>query len=123
MRRSRWDDWDEGDEPAMAVEAVERRREPRGIVRGLALQVPADGGHRVDAVEASSKGFFARVPDPEAFRLGDVHDVAVVRAAVTFRCTVEVVRKEIAPRPGVAFRIVRIAPDAQLKLTALVADD
>lgn len=120
VRRPRWDDWDE---PSVQLEAIERRGEPRGVVRGLTLRLPADGGVELDAVEASIKGFFARVADPERLRLGDVHEVEARRGAVAFRCRVEVVRKEIAPRPGVALRIVRIAPDAQAQLTALVAAD
>jgi hypothetical protein len=121
MRRPRWDDWDEGDEPSLTVEAVERRGEPRGLVRGLVVELTA--GRQLDAVEASTKGFFARVPEPERYRLGEVHQAEVSRGPLRFRCTVEVVRKEIAPRTGIALRIVRIAPDAQLALTSLVAEE
>jgi hypothetical protein len=113
-------DWDDWDEPSLRLEAVERRSEPRGVMRGLAVQVV--GGPTLAAVEASIKGFFAQVGNPESFRLGDMHDVEVRQGALGFGCRVEVVRKEIAPRCGVALRIVRIAPDAHELLLGLVAD-
>lgn len=112
--------WDESVEPV--DEPIERRRRPRGIVSGLALIVPAGSEQRLDAIEASAHGFFARDDDPERFRLGDQYEIEVSRAAVRFFCRVEVVRKEIAPRRGVAFRIIRIAASAQAALDGLVGD-
>src|SRR5689334_7543074 len=95
----RWDDWDE---PSLERHVVERRRQPRGFVRGLALTV--EGDRRLEAVEASSKGFFAHLDDPDAFRLGETHEIEVVRGSHRFRCRVEVVRKELVARTGVALR-------------------
>jgi hypothetical protein len=90
---------------------VERRGEPRGIMRGLAIVLPGD--RRVDAVEASRKGLFAEVDDPDAFVLGDVFEIAVSRDTLALDCRVEVVRKEIHPRRGVALRIVYYTPVAE----------
>jgi hypothetical protein len=119
MARSRRD----LDEPTLTLEVIERRRQPRGVVRALTLHVPADGESTLDAVEASSHGFFARVDDPEAFGLGDVLEVEVRRGRVRFRCDVEVIRKSVAPRRGVALRITRIAPAANEALVALLNED
>jgi hypothetical protein len=90
---------------------VERRGEPRGLMHGLSITLPGD--RRVDAVEASRKGLFAEVDDPDSFVLGDVFEISVSRESLTLTCRVEVVRKEIHPRCGVALRIAYYTPVAE----------
>jgi hypothetical protein len=106
------------DEPSLAREAIERRGDPRGLMRDLAVELSGLG--RCDAIEASRKGFFVAIPDPEVYRLGEVIDVGVVRRDQSLRCKVEVVRKEIFPRCGVALRIVHLTPVAEETLRAML---
>ncbi len=106
------------DEGPFVAEEVERRAEPRGVIHGLAIKVPGD--YEVEVLEASSKGFFVAVPDPELFLLGDLFDVTVSFDQERFTCRVEVVRKEIRPRRGVALRIVYLAPAAEEALNRIL---
>jgi hypothetical protein len=104
-------------EPSVKLEAVERRGEPRGVVRDVTVTI---GGLTLPAVEASRKGFFVTVDDPETYRLGDSHDIRVHRGDHTIGCRVEVVRKEIDPRVGVALRIAHISPVAEESLREML---
>ncbi len=99
-------------------EEVERRAEPRGSVRGLRATLP-DGRH-VDVLEISSKGVFAEISQPELFMLGDVIDISVDFDGDVFGARVEVIRKEIHPRRGVAMRIVHLTPAAEETLTGIL---
>jgi hypothetical protein len=106
------------DELSLDHEAVERREEPRGLVHEFYAEVPGLG--RCQVAEASRKGFFARVADPERVRLGDTLDVQVERGERRIGCKVEVVRKEIHPRRGVVLRIVHIGPVAEESLRLML---
>lgn len=92
----------------LKAEEVERRREPRGIFRGLSIewgQAPP-----LEAVEASRRGFFVHVNDPESFLLGEIRESRIKLGVDIVHCRLEVVRKEIEPRRGVALRIAFIDP-------------
>jgi hypothetical protein len=105
---------DADDDGRFVAEEIERRAEPRGVIRGLRVAVPGDGAAQV--LEASSKGFFVAVDDPDRFPLGELFEVAVSYDQARFTCRVEVVRKEIQPRRGVALRIVHLTPAAEAVL-------
>lgn len=95
------------DEDNLKVEEIERRREVRGIFRGLKVQL---AGQALDTVEASRRGFFVHVDNPESYVLGDVHEALISLGDETAKCRLEVVRKEKEPRLGVALRISFIDP-------------
>jgi len=104
--------------PSFVNEDVERRHDVRGPVKGLHCAL--SGGVVVDVIEAGRRGVFVALEDPDAYPLGVrmdvVLDIARERAggaasAVTAR--VEVVRKEIDPRRGVALMIVHMTPAAE----------
>ncbi len=104
-------DFDER-EPSLDLEEVERRGEPRGIMRDMAVTVE---GTPLRVLEASRKGVFVTADDPDSYRLGALHDIEVSRKTdgISFQCRAEVTRKEIHPRKGVVFRIIRISPVAE----------
>lgn len=109
------------DEDDLKSEDIERRREVRGIVPGLHIRlVTGGGGVEFAAVEASRRGFFVEVEDPEAFHLGDVHEAEIDQGERVIRCRLEVVRKEIEPRRGVALRISVIDPPNEEALKQLL---
>ena len=95
------------DEDDLKVEELERRREVRGLFQGLTLTF---AGQRFEAVEASRRGFFARVDDPDRFVLGEVHDVTLMLGDTAAKARLEIIRKEIAPRGGIALRIAHVDP-------------
>lgn len=107
-------------EPSLKLESVERRGEPRGIMRDLC--VVTEDGLELPVLEASRKGVFVAVDDPEDFRLRATHNVTVRRKSdqVSFSCRTEVARKEIHPRCGVALRIIRLTPVAEETLKQLL---
>jgi hypothetical protein len=109
-------------EPSLKLEEIERRREPRGIMSDLTVTLAS--GDELPALEASRKGVFVATDDPESFRLGDVQEIGVRRDhdGVNFRCRVEVARKEIHPRKGVALRIIHMTPVAEETLKRIVGD-
>lgn len=108
----------EDKEPSLKMEAIERRGEPRGVVRNLEVSIGSDGPRQ--ALEASRKGFFVSVEDPEAYRLGDSMEIRVYCDDVEIGCRCEVIRKEIDPRTGIALRIAHIAPVAEETLKKML---
>ncbi len=100
------------------MEEVERRRNTRGILRGLEIIFP--DGVVLSVGDGSRKGFFVEAEDPDRFRLGEVVEVGLRRGDTGFECRVEVVRKDIHPRRGIVFRIVYITPVAEETLKALL---
>jgi hypothetical protein len=101
-------------------EEVERRREPRGVFEGLKIDILTPYPASFDAVEASRRGFFVREDDPEKYTLGDIHEVRVSLRGKSITCRMEVFRKEIEPRRGVALRIAFIDPKNEEALKALL---
>jgi len=97
-----------GPEPSFVGEDVERRANVRGPVRDLWCELPETGRARV--LEAGRKGVFVEVADPDAVALGARLEVAVVGATGRAVMQVEIIRKEIHPRRGIALLIVHLAP-------------
>jgi hypothetical protein len=108
------------DEDDLKVEDIERRREVRGIVPGLNIRLTRPNAVEFLAVEASRRGFFVEAADPEQFHLGDVHDAEISQTGRVVRCRLEVIRKEIEPRRGVALRISIIDPPNEEALKELL---
>ena len=105
---------------SLVTEDVERRSDVRGTVHELEMTFP--NNQTFSVVEASRKDFFAITTDPEAFRLGDVHEITIRHKETTFTCRVEVVRKSIHPRRGIALRLVHISPVAEELLKQVLAE-
>lgn len=103
-------EYDEGTNPSLSEE-VERRSEPRGLLHGMTVDFPK--GDSAEVLEASRKGFFVAIDEPERFLLGEMLELTVHGDQEQFSCRAEVVRKEIHPRSGVAFRVVHMAPVAE----------
>ena len=106
------------DDGTFTGEEVERRAEPRGSIGGLLATLP--DARQVDVLEISSKGVFAAVSPPELFLLGDIIDITVTFDSDAFAARVEVIRKEIHPRSGVAMRIIHISPAAEETLKRIL---
>jgi len=110
-------EFDEGTDPSLSEE-VERRAEPRGLLHGMTVDFPK--GDSAKVLEASRKGFFVALDEPERFLLGEMLDLTVRTDQEQFTCRVEVVRKEIHPRSGAAFRVVHMAPVAEETLKRIL---
>jgi len=109
-------DFDDG-EPSVRLESVERRGELRGAVRDMTAVV-RDAEYQV--LEASSKGVFVAVGDPDNYRLGEILAVVLRQEdrAVSFKG--EVARKEIHPRRGIALRILFLSSGDEAELRHMV---
>lgn len=104
------------------VEEVERRHDLRGPAMGMRVRV---GATAFEVVEASRRSFFVVAADPDGFRLGDVLEASIEDGGRSVVCRLEIIRKEIDPRRGVALRLVTIDPanEAMLReLLGVVAD-
>jgi len=101
-------------------EEVERRRELRGVFEGLKIEILTPWLAAFDAVEASRRAFFVLEEDPEKYTLGDIHEVRISLRGKSATCRLEVFRKEIEPRRGVALRIAFIDPVNDEALNALL---
>lgn len=97
--------------PSFIAQPLERRTGVRGPVKGLRCALP--GGKSADVVEAGRRGVFVEVPDPDAYPLGARLDVVISAADGNAAARVEVIRKEIDPRRGVALLIVHMSPAAE----------
>jgi len=107
-------------EDDIAVEEIERRRDVRGIAAGLHIRFTAPRAADFQAVEASRRSFFVHVDDPERYRLGEVYDASIEHSGRIAKARLEVIRKEIDPRKGVALRIAHIAPDSESALREIL---
>jgi hypothetical protein len=107
-------------EVGFAAEDVERRRGVRGPVRDLWAELP-DGG-RAPVLEAGRKGVFIALDEPDAFALGTRWEIAIAGAGGRAVARVELVRKEIQPRRGVALLIVHMAPAAEATYRTLLGE-
>jgi hypothetical protein len=108
------------DEEDLAIEEVERRRELRAIFPGLRIVLVAPRAATFEAVEASTRSFFVRAADPDSYRLGEAFDARIEHTGRAAACRLEVVRKEIDPRSGLALRIARIDPAGEDALRAIL---
>ncbi len=98
------------DDDVVPAEDVERRRDLRASAPGLRLVVTAPRAASFEAVEASRRSLFVRAADPDRFRLGDVVDARLEQGGLAAACRLEVIRKEHAPRAGLALRLHSIDP-------------
>jgi hypothetical protein len=108
------------DDDLNSPEAVERRREPRGVFPALKIELTKPKPAIFEAVEASRRGFFVPVADPETYTLGDVHEAKISLRGKTAACRLEVFRKELEPRCGIALRISFIDPTNEEQLKAML---
>jgi len=97
---------------------VERRREPRGLFPGLSLSI---AGRSHPVLEASRRGFFLQVHDPESMALGKSHPATLTYQEQRLDLSVEVVRKEIDPRRGIAVRVVAASRETDEALRRMLA--
>jgi hypothetical protein len=109
------------DDDERLKEEVERRRELRGVMPGLRIVLRAPRTAAFEAVEASPRSFFVRAADPEGFRLGEVLEGEIEHGARRAAVRLEVIRKELHPRAGVALRVTSIDPHNQSVLDEILA--
>lgn len=95
-------------DPIDASDDVERRGGVRGPVAGLMAAV--GGLPAAPVVEAGMKALFVELPDPDALPLGVPTEAVLFGPGRRALARVDVIRKEIAPRRGVALLIVHLAP-------------
>jgi hypothetical protein len=107
-----------GREPSVIVEEVERRTDARGPVRDLEVLLP--GGEIAAVLEAGKRGVFIALEDPDRFGLGAKLEVTIRGRGKSAPGRVEVVRKEIDPRRGVALLIVHMSPGAAADYRSLL---
>ena len=105
-------------ESSVVREEVERRFDARGPVRDLEVELP--GGERASVLEAGRRGVFVALEDPDRLALGAKLDVAIAGRGRRAAARVEVIRKEIDPRRGVALLIVHMSPSAAAELDAML---
>jgi hypothetical protein len=108
------------EEENLGLEEVERRRDLRAPVPGLRIVLVTPRSAAFEAVEASRRSFFVRAADPEAFRLGEVFSSRIERGARGASCRLEIIRKELHPRAGVALRLVNIDPPNEAVLREIL---
>jgi hypothetical protein len=114
---------DELSEDDLVVEEIERRTEPRGFFPGMVATVleGAYAGRTFEVIEASRRGLFLKEENPDSIPLGTRFVLEVVVKARSFRCNLEVARKEIQPRRGVAGRLSALDHASQETLDELLA--
>jgi len=105
-------------EPSVIIESVERRTDIRGPIRDLVVVLPGD--EPVVVLEAGQRGVFIALEDPDRFALGTKLDITISVGKRRVKGKVEVVRKEIDPRRGVALLIVHMSPSAAADYQAML---
>ena len=105
-------------EPSLKLEAIERRGELRGPLRDMTARV-RDAEYQ--ALEASRKGVFVAVGDPDNYRLGEILSVTLHQGDREVELKAEVARKEIHPRRGIALRILFLSAEDEARLTAMIS--
>lgn len=90
---------------------VERRNNLRGPVAARGLMAAIGALPPAPIVEAGKKALFVELPDPDILPLGVPTEAVLIGPAGRALARVDVIRKEIAPRRGVALLIVHLAPD------------
>ncbi len=101
-------------------EEVERRREPRGFFEDLEVELSGKVSGTFPVVEASFRGFFVTDDEPDRHALGEVYQAVLRGRVAEVSCRLEVIRKEIEPRRGVALRIAFIDPVNEERLRELL---
>ena len=114
---------DDLEEEDLQLEEVERRREPRGLFPGMTATVKegAYAGRSFEVVEASRRGLFLKMDAPDSVPLGTRFIVDVTYRGRMFACDIEIARKEIAPRRGIAGKIIALDEASAAVLTEIIA--
>jgi hypothetical protein len=102
------------------LDDVERRNTLRGPVAARGLMAVVGGLPAAPIVEAGQKALFVELPDPDILPLGVPTDAILIGPDRRALARVEVIRKEIAPRRGVALFIVHLAPDDEEAWSAMI---
>jgi hypothetical protein len=100
-------------------EAIERRGTLRGFL--YAVRAELDNGFAGEVLEASETGLFVGLDDPDSYKLRESHNIKVSHGDVIIRLRVEVVRKEVDPRRGVALRINHVSDDDAFEWRKILA--
>jgi len=87
---------------------VERRGGVRGPVVGLTAAV--GGLPPAPILEAGRTALFVALDEPDVLPLGELTTASLAGRGRTARAQVDVIRKEVSPRRGVALLIVHMAP-------------
>ena len=90
------------------VDDVERRGGVRGPVNGMMAVI--GGLPAAPVIEAGTKALFVELPDPDIVPLGVPTECVIIAPTRRAHSRVDVIRKEIAPRRGVALLIVSMSP-------------
>jgi len=106
--------------PSFTEEEIERRTEVRGPVKGMTCALP--DGRRGDVLEAGRRGVFVAVDDPDSLALGARLEVTIHGPSSHAAGRVDVVRKEIQPRRGVALLIVHMSPAAEAAYDVMLGE-
>jgi hypothetical protein len=111
------------DDDDLLLEEVERRTEPRGFFTGMTAIVTAGplAGTTYEVVEASRRGLFMKLDQPDALALGTAFRLEVRHRDKVFTCDFSVARKEVAPRKGVAGPITPLGDADRATLEAMLA--
>ena len=98
--------------------------ERRGTLRGYLHDVSVDlgGDELLNVIEASRKGLFVGVDDPDKLPLGDRRWAVIQFRDYEVRLKVEVVRKEIEPRRGIGVRIIKITEDQRFDFEKILVN-
>lgn len=99
---------------------VERRNNVRGPVAALGLQAVIGKLPPAPIVEAGRKALFVELTDPDVLPLGVPTEAVLIGPAGRALARVDVIRKEIAPRRGVALLIVHLAPADEEAWVAMI---
>lgn len=91
-------------------EDIERRGHLRGPVAGRGLMAAVAGLPAAPIVEAGRTALFVALPDPDVLPLGIPTEAVLMGPGGRALARVDVIRKEIAPRRGVALLIVHLSP-------------
>jgi len=97
---------------------VERRHNLRGPVAGLMAVIGALPAAPI--LEAGKKALFVELPDPDILPLGVPTEAVLIGPGRRALARVDVIRKEIAPRRGVALLIVHLAPADEETWAAMI---
>ncbi len=113
----------DADEDDLVLEEVERRVEPRGSFPGMTATIleGAYAGRVFEVIEASRKGLFLKLDSPDTVPLGTRFVIQVTYQSQVFRCNLEIARKEISPRRGVAGRISALDESSRQTLEEILA--
>jgi hypothetical protein len=103
-------------------QAIERRKEPRGAFPGLKVELSGSKPAIYEAVEGGRRSFFVPEALPDRWQLGEVVDAKVSLRGRTAACKLEIFRKEMEPRRGMALRVVGVDPAAEEQLKAMFGE-